>query len=734
MAPKRWGRKKSSKSDAELPEVANGNAVSSGYATSTSAKTNSNQNQHTQGKRSLDGKRLGVVWFKWSDLRLIDNEPLLRAHQECDHVIHLHVIETNLLVGSGSVSGLPRCSPARAKFWKECVMDLSRNLASRGSSLLVEYGDEVGQIIVDIVDKRKCSGIGVQVEEFASVIVYAHADFCTEELSTTCTAERKLKDVGIALKTFWGALTVHHIDDLGFDLASMPEYKGEFNRAAKKIPIRPVLPEPKVFRPSISLAVVGAEAVGGIDHIFSKHSAMISSHKECNDFFTASVEVGADDPLTNIEFIKEKSSFGVSYRDGSFVWVGGESTARDYLDQFFRTPEALWNYRGATESFAHGDETNPIFSGTRLSPWLAFGCISAREVVHRAKQVERVHGGKGGGKSKGKGGSTGQRLHTEMLFRDFLRFSALKWGSNLFKVHGPFHTKGTAWGGIGKGAVGRKENEEKFRRWRYGLTGLPFVDAGMRQLRRSGYMAHLHRQCCAAFLARDLGLDWRLGAEHFESCLVDYTPDANWGNWAYRILQRPCLALSRSQTYYSDSNIRHILGATRSKEVVCGGSLNKKGGAGGGSRRVVDVHASTLECLVWPLVHDCKMEHILTWVPELNGLPRDHAREPWRLAEPCYHNDTKTPTKTTGKLSIKPYKDSPLWFCAANRVNWGYEYHYLCGGAWVSPSPTEGFVPGTNYPLPMVPALNIEVKLSRLPCANFIWGDTPADQRPHIVP
>ena len=504
----------------------------------------------------------------------------------------------------------------------------------------------------------------------------------------------------------------------------MPEYKGEFNRAAKKRPIRPVLPMPQSFKPSpVSKSASSTSCFTVIDDIFLKHTKMVSEHGH-NDFYSQ-LEQGHD-PMTNTDFIKEKSSYGVSYRDGSFVWQGGESHARAYLDKFFATPEALWNYRGATESFAHGDGPNPIFSGTRLSPWLAFGCISARDVIQRAKDVERIHGKKGGGKSVGKGGSTGQRLHTEMLFRDFLRFSAMKWGSDLFKVHGPFHTEGIAWGGIAKGKHDSKENEEKFRRWRYGLTGFPFVDAGMRQLRRSGYMAHLHRQCCAAFLARDLGLDWRLGAEHFESCLVDYTPDANWGNWAYRILQRPGLALSRNETYYGTAEVDHILGKSqhcdRSKYVACGGK-NKTG------PRVVDVHANTLECLVWPIVHDCRLEHTLTWVPELSDLARDYAREPWRLAEPQGKS-----SNSTGKLSIKPYKDSPLWFCAANRVNWGYEYHYLLGGAWVSQSPTVGSVPGTTYPLPMVPALNVEVKLSRLPCKNFVWGDTPAEERPHIFP
>merc|ERR1719191_497007 len=125
------------------------------------------------------------------------------------------------------------------------------------------------------------------------------------------------------------------------------------------------------------------------------------------------------DPLTDSSFAQEAKCYGTAFQDGSFAWVGGETAARTYLDEYFcLSPEngkpSLWNYRGATESFAHGEDTNPIFSGTRLSPWLAFGCISAREVVKRAQEIERSHGKKGGGKSVGKGGSTGQRLHTEL--------------------------------------------------------------------------------------------------------------------------------------------------------------------------------------------------------------------------------------------------------------------------------------------------------------------------------
>lgn len=69
--------------------------------------------------------------------------------------------------------------------------------------------------------------------------------------------------------------------------------------------------------------------------------------------------------------------------------------------------------------------------------------------------------------------------------------------------------------------------------WKNGRTGYPFIDANMRELKHSGWMSNRGRQVVASFLVRDLGLDWRLGAEHFESYLLDHDPCSNWGNWQY---------------------------------------------------------------------------------------------------------------------------------------------------------------------------------------------------------
>ena len=55
----------------------------------------------------------------------------------------------------------------------------------------------------------------------------------------------------------------------------------------------------------------------------------------------------------------------------------------------------------------------------------------------------------------------------------------------------------------------------------------------MRELLATGFMSNRGRQIVASFLVRDLGLDWRFGAEHFESHLLDHDVCSNWGNWNY---------------------------------------------------------------------------------------------------------------------------------------------------------------------------------------------------------
>jgi deoxyribodipyrimidine photo-lyase len=74
---------------------------------------------------------------------------------------------------------------------------------------------------------------------------------------------------------------------------------------------------------------------------------------------------------------------------------------------------------------------------------------------------------------------------------------------------------------------------EMFEKWKTAKTGFPFIDANMRELMQTGYMSNRGRQNVASFLVKDLKVNWLMGAEYFESFLIDYDVCSNYGNWAY---------------------------------------------------------------------------------------------------------------------------------------------------------------------------------------------------------
>lgn len=76
-----------------------------------------------------------------------------------------------------------------------------------------------------------------------------------------------------------------------------------------------------------------------------------------------------------------------------------------------------------------------------------------------------------------------------------------------------------------------KTNEKLIQRWKQGLTGMPLIDALMRDLNATGFMSNRGRQIVACYLALDLGQDWRHGAYHFEEKLIDHDVQSNYGGW-----------------------------------------------------------------------------------------------------------------------------------------------------------------------------------------------------------
>ncbi|KAF3569220.1 hypothetical protein DY000_02011347 [Brassica cretica] len=141
---------------------------------------------------------------------------------------------------------------------------------------------------------------------------------------------------------------------------------------------------------------------------------------------------------------------------------------------------------------------------TKFSPWLAFGCISPRFISEEVQRYER---------ERVANNSTYWVLF-ELLWRDYFRFLSIKCGNSLFHLGGPRNVQGE-W----------SQDKRLFESWRDGKTGYPLIDANMKELSTTGLFC--------SFLVRDMGLDWRMGAEWFETCLLDYDPCSNYGNWTY---------------------------------------------------------------------------------------------------------------------------------------------------------------------------------------------------------
>jgi deoxyribodipyrimidine photo-lyase len=77
------------------------------------------------------------------------------------------------------------------------------------------------------------------------------------------------------------------------------------------------------------------------------------------------------------------------------------------------------------------------------------------------------------------------------------------------------------------------KNNNWFKLWCEGKTGFPIVDAGMRELNKTGFMHNRVRMIVASFLTKDLHIDYKLGEKYLAQKLIDYDPAVNNGNWQW---------------------------------------------------------------------------------------------------------------------------------------------------------------------------------------------------------
>ena len=239
-------------------------------------------------------------------------------------------------------------------------------------------------------------------------------------------------------------------------------------------------------------------------------------------------------------------------------YPGGESAALARLQHYLWDTGAIKAYKQTRNGLLGLD-----FS-SKFSPWLAAGCLSPRTV---AAEIERFESHVTANKST-------YWLLFELRWREFFRWVLDAERDRLFHL-----------GGI-------LDRDDRFTdrdavliaAWQDGRTGMPFIDANMRELAATGYMSNRGRQNAASFFVRDMGQDWRVGAAWFEYQLVDYDVSSNWGNWA---------TVAGVGTDKRDNGFNVLAQARR-----------------------YDKHA----------------EYVSHWLPELRGLPADQRQTAFHLS------------------------------------------------------------------------------------------------------
>lgn len=195
----------------------------------------------------------------------------------------------------------------------------------------------------------------------------------------------------------------------------------------------------------------------------------------------------------------------IDYNSVETAFHGGVSNAKKQVDAYFsgNLPAHYKDVRNALDGWDNS---------CKLSPWLAHGCVSTRQIVARVQGYEETT----------LANDSTYWIFFELLWREYFQWNARRYGNKLFLLSGTKNRTPL-----------NSYYAERFKKWCYGNTPYPLVNACMNELATTGYLSNRGRQIVASCFVNELQLDWRYGAAYFEQTLIDYDVASNWGNWQY---------------------------------------------------------------------------------------------------------------------------------------------------------------------------------------------------------
>jgi len=296
------------------------------------------------------------------------------------------------------------------------------------------------------------------VQEYEITEVYHHREVAREETHVSTLVENALWKLRVNLKHFIGH-TLYNKEDLPFPIKDIPD---AFNQFKKKIE-RDSIIKPCFLAPDrINVAEV-------IDW------GTLSSLEELN------LSPQQKDQRSDFEF------------------TGGEA-------------EGLAHLQKVIVAMQQAATSKNLILASKLSAWLAIGCLSPRKVYWEIKKMEGMPNTK----------AMFNHVLLGLLWRDYFRFMFKKYGNTFFNPNG-FGSQGL---------VDFENEQENFNKWKSAQTGFAVVDAVMTELNQTGFISNIARQTAALYLINNLEVSWVFGAAYFEEKLIDYNPASNWGNWA----------------------------------------------------------------------------------------------------------------------------------------------------------------------------------------------------------
>ena len=207
------------------------------------------------------------------------------------------------------------------------------------------------------------------------------------------------------------------------------------------------------------------------------------------------------DPEKHLQKADSISDSGEFISETDFPWINledmGFKPSEIEVPDYDLSSSLIDNYED-TRNFPAKDGTS------HLGPHLRFGTISVRQAAQKALDSEN------------------ETFLNELIWREF--FMQILWHYPE-TVNNAFKKK--------YDRIPWRNKEEEFEKWKSGNTGYQLVDAGMRQLNKTGYMHNRVRMLVASFLCKHLLIDWRWGEAYFAEKLLDYEQASNVGNWQW---------------------------------------------------------------------------------------------------------------------------------------------------------------------------------------------------------